>query len=105
MSFYEEFETEKKAKLEDSFFTKDDFPANIKKKLDDDVIKAIRSHQLKGYIINKYVTMKELGARIYPNGSISSQNKNYIRLKDIMSCTTELQIDNFFHRFIMKMYD
>ena len=67
----------------------------------------IMEHKLSSEIINQYIICKELGARIYENGTISTKTKiiHKLKLEDILKCENEVQLENRFHTFKVRMFE
>ena len=71
----------------------------------------ILEHKLSSEIINQYIICKELGARIYETGTIATRTKNIygstykLTLEDILECENEVQLENRFHTFKVRMFE
>ena len=67
----------------------------------------IMEHKLSSEIINQYIICKELGARIYENGTIATKTKviHKLTLEDILECENEVQLENRFHTFKVRMFE
>ena len=84
---------------------KNPFPP--KTKLNPEVKEKILEHKLSSGIISQYNICKELGARIYENGTISTKTKiiHKLTLQDILECENETQLENRFHTFKVRMFE
>ena len=84
---------------------KDLFPPKIK--LKPEVKEKILEHKLSSEIINQYNICKELGARIYETGTIATNTKiiHKLTLEDILKCENEVQLQNRFHTFKIRIFE
>ena len=78
-----------------------------KLKLNPEVKEKILEHKLSSGIIGQYNICKELGARIYENGTLATKTKviHKLTLKDILECENETQLENRFHTFKVRMFE
>ena len=78
-----------------------------KLKLKPEVKEKILEHKLCSEIINQYNICKELGARVYENGTIATNTKiiHKLTLEDILECENEVQLENRFHTFKVRMFE
>ena len=85
--------------------SKNSFPPKIK--LKPEVKEKILEHKLSSEIINQYIICKELGAKIYENGTIATKTKviHKLALEDILECENEVQLENRFHTFKVRMFE
>ena len=85
--------------------SKNPFPPKIK--LKPEVKEKILEHKLSSGIISQYNICKELGARIYENGTLATKTKviHKLTLKDILECENETQLENRFHTFKVRMFE
>lgn len=85
--------------------SKNPFPPKIK--LKPEIKETISKHKLCSEIINQYMICWELGARIYENGTISTKTKiiHKLTLEDILECENEVQLENRFHTFKVRMFE
>ena len=81
------------------------FPPKIK--LKPEVKEKILEHRLNSEIINQYIICQELGARLYENGTIATKTKiiHKLTLEDILECENEVQLENRFHTFKIRMFE
>ena len=84
---------------------KDLFPPKLK--LKPEVKEKILEHKLCSEIINQYNICKELGARVYENGTIATNTKiiHKLTLEDILKCENEVQLQNRFHTFKIRIFE
>ena len=84
---------------------KDLFPPKLK--LKPEVKEKILEHKLSSGIISQYNICKELGARLYENGTIATKTKviHKLTLEDILKCENEIQLENLFHTFKIRMFE
>ena len=84
---------------------KDLFPPKIR--LKPEVKEKILEHKLCSEIISQYNICKELGAKIYENGTISTRTKviHNLTLDSILECENETQLENRFHTFKIRMFE
>ena len=82
-------------------------PLPPKIKLKPEVKEKILEHKLSSEIINQYIICKELGAKIYENGTIATKTKviHKLTLKDVLECENETQLENRFHTFKIRMFE
>ena len=85
--------------------SKNPFPPKIK--LKPEIKETISKHKLCSEIINQYNICKELGARIYETGTIATNTKiiHKLTLEDILKCENEVQVQNRFHTFKVRMFE
>ena len=85
--------------------SKNPFPPKIK--LKPEVKEKILEHKLYSEIISQYNICKELGAKIYENGTIATKTKviHKLTLEDILECENEVQLENRFHTFKVRMFE
>ena len=85
--------------------SKNPFPPKLK--LKPEVKEKILEHRLNSEIINQYIICKELGAKIYENGTIATKTKviHKLTLEDILECENEVQLENRFHTFKIRMFE
>ena len=85
--------------------SKNSFPPKIK--LKPEVKEKILEHKLSSEIINQYIICKELGAKIYENGTIATNTKiiHKLTLEDILECENEVKLENRFHTFKVRMFE
>ena len=84
---------------------KNPFPPKIK--LNQEVKEKILEHKLSSGIISQYNICKELGAKIYENGTIATKTKiiHKLTLQDVLECENEVQLENRFHTFKVRMFE
>ena len=84
---------------------KNPFPPKIK--LKPEVKEKILEHKLSSEIINQYIICKELGAKIYETGTIATNTKiiHKLTLEDILECENEVQLQNRFHTFKIRIFE
>ena len=85
--------------------SKNPFPPKLK--LKPEVKEKILEHKLSSEIINQYIICKELGAKIYENGTIATKTKiiHKLTLEDILECENEVQLENRFHTFKIRIFE
>ena len=81
------------------------FPPKLK--LKPEVKEKILEHKLSSEIINQYLICWELGARLYENGTIATKTKiiHKLTLQDVLECENEVQLENRFHTFKVRMFE
>ena len=84
---------------------KNPFPPKLK--LKPEVKEKILEHKLSSEITNQYIICKELGAKIYENGTIATKTKviHKLTLEDILKCENEVQLQNRFHTFKIRIFE